>query len=518
MVLSVLACGCMVGPNYKRPPVVQPDGFKSSATPLGTTRVPKGEARRDARIAPEWWRLYREPELDQLIATANDSNQTLKQAVAAVDQARALARVAGSFRYPTISLDPSFTRQRTSATRVSTITGQPVGTGATFNDWLVPVDLTYEIDVWGRVRRSLESATAQAVASADDEAMVRLTVQTDVAQYYYTLRSLDAQAEILAQTVDRVPRAGSPAVGAAQERAGQRRSCCIKPRPSSSRRWRSSATSSAPGPTRNTRSPFSAGSRRRRSRSPANPLRETVAARRAAGSAGGAAHAAAGRGRRGAAGRRRQCADRRRDGRLLPDLLARERGGIREREPQHPVRLAEPHRVNIIPGVSLPIFQGGRLKANLEATQAQYRQTVAVYVNQVLIAYGDVEDALTDLHALIDDGRPLSRGRRRLAELSPPRPDAIPDRPHRLPHRDRRRAHSPCQPTLARAGRQPAAGRQHSPDQSSRRRLGRPAVNTTAHHRRQHLINMRGDWIRLHHQNKCNHESTKIKRVTKKNS
>src|SRR6185295_16059447 len=54
------------------------------------------------------------------------------------------------------------------------------------------------------------------------------------------------------------------------------------------------------------------------------------------------------------------------------------------------------------PGVTLPIFQGGRLKANLEATQAQYRQTVAVYVNQVLIAYGDVEDALTDLHALID--------------------------------------------------------------------------------------------------------------------
>jgi multidrug efflux system outer membrane protein len=57
---------------------------------------------------------------------------------------------------------------------------------------------------------------------------------------------------------------------------------------------------------------------------------------------------------------------------------------------------------SIIPGVSLPLFQGGRLRANLEATEAQYRQTVAVYVNQVLIAYGDVEDALTDLHALVD--------------------------------------------------------------------------------------------------------------------
>ena len=57
---------------------------------------------------------------------------------------------------------------------------------------------------------------------------------------------------------------------------------------------------------------------------------------------------------------------------------------------------------SIIPGVTLPIFQGGRLKANLEAARAQYRQTVAFYINQVLIAYGDVEDALTDLHALID--------------------------------------------------------------------------------------------------------------------
>ena len=76
-----------------------------------------------------------------------------------------------------------------------------VGTSATFNDWLVPIDLTYEIDVWGCVRRGLESARAQAVASADDEAAVRLTVQTDVAQFYYTLRLLDEQTEILTRTV-----------------------------------------------------------------------------------------------------------------------------------------------------------------------------------------------------------------------------------------------------------------------------------------------------------------------------
>ena len=118
-----------------------------------------------------------------------------------MDQARALARAAGSYRYPTISLNPSFARERTSATRANATTGQSAQSAATYNDWLVPVDLPYEIDVWGRVRRALESARAQAVASADDAAMVRLTVQTDVAQYYYAIRSLDAQTEIMTQTV-----------------------------------------------------------------------------------------------------------------------------------------------------------------------------------------------------------------------------------------------------------------------------------------------------------------------------
>ncbi|HWF86521.1 MAG TPA: TolC family protein, partial [Vicinamibacterales bacterium] len=188
--VAATCAGCMAGPKYIRPPVEEPAAFKSP-TPAGDK----------APVPEEWWRLYQDADLDSLIATANASNQTLRQAVARVDQARALARVAASFRYPTITATPTYTRERTSATRVSTITGQPVSAGATFNDWLVPVDLSYEVDVWGRVRRSLQAARAQAAASTDDEAVVRLGVQTDVAQFYYTLRLLDAQSEILTQTV-----------------------------------------------------------------------------------------------------------------------------------------------------------------------------------------------------------------------------------------------------------------------------------------------------------------------------
>src|SRR5690242_11399145 len=82
--LTVLTGGCMVGPNYARPDVEQPMQFKSAA---GREAAPA--------ISADWWTLYREPDLDQLIATAHRSNQTIRQAVARVDQARALARVAG---------------------------------------------------------------------------------------------------------------------------------------------------------------------------------------------------------------------------------------------------------------------------------------------------------------------------------------------------------------------------------------------------------------------------------------
>src|SRR5438445_2029336 len=188
--VGVIAGGCMVGPNYVRPAVEQPTGFKSQ---------PGDEA--GAPIPSDWWRLYAEPELERLITSAQVSNQSLRQAVARVDQARALARVAGSFLYPTVAANPTYARLRSSGTRDSTITGQRVARGVDVDDWLIPFDLTYEIDVWGRVRRSFESARAQAAASADDVAVVQLTVQTDVARYYFLLRSLDAQTQILTDTV-----------------------------------------------------------------------------------------------------------------------------------------------------------------------------------------------------------------------------------------------------------------------------------------------------------------------------
>jgi multidrug efflux system outer membrane protein len=378
--------GCTVGPRYVRPAIEPPAGFKSPA-PTGDPHVPE-----------EWWSLYGEPELDRLIATANASNQTLRIAVARVDEARALARVAASYRYPTITANGIYTRQRTSGNRVSTVTGQPVANTATFNDWLVPVDLSYEVDVWGRLRRSLQAARAQAVATKDDEAVVRLTVQTDVAQYYYTLRLLDAQSEILAQTVTSYQEqirlltvqvnAGLASAIVLNQAQAQLQSTLAQQ--TDVARARSDQEHTLAILCGQPAASFTVPPRPLHERTPpAVPpgLPAALLLRRpdvaeaeqivvAANAQVGVATA-----------------------NLYPTVGLTGAAGFESGAIQSLVAW-QSALWSLAAGLTAPVFEGGRLRANLEATKAQYQQTVAAYTNQVLIAYGDVEDALTDLHAL----------------------------------------------------------------------------------------------------------------------
>jgi multidrug efflux system outer membrane protein len=377
----------MVGPNYRRPPLVPPEAFKSQTISEPTPKV-----------AREWWQLYADPDLDRLIATATASNQSLKLAVARVDEARALARVAASYLAPTVSASPSFSRVRYSGTRDSPTTGQRVQSAATVNDWLVPVDLTYEVDVWGRVRRGLESARAQAVASADDEAAVRLTVQTDVAQFYYTLRLLDAQALILTQTVAayqeqvrvlsvqvRTGLVGPVALYQAQAQleatSAQQRDLL---RARADQEHALAILCGQPAPS------FSLG---------VNPLRETVPP----GVPAGLPAALLARRPDVASAEQMVVAANAQIGVATADFFPRfaltGSAGFESAAVQSLFNW-QSRIASIVPGLTQPIFQRGRLRANLTATKARHRQAVAIYVNQVLIAYGDVEDALTDRQAL----------------------------------------------------------------------------------------------------------------------
>ena len=388
--VSVLAAGCMVGPDYKRPEVEQPLRFKSQAD--GETGL---------AVPAEWWELYRDPELEQLIATAQASNQNIRVAVARVDEARALARVAGSYLFPTISADPQFSHNRYSANRASTVTGKKVLSGASRNDWLIPIDLSYEVDVWGRVRRSLESARATAAATADDVGVVRLTVETDVARYYYTLRSLDAQARILAGTVTAYEeqvrllsvqlRTGLVSAIVVHQAEAQLQTTQAQlrevQRARADQEHALAVLCGRPAPS------FTVA---------ANPLHEStppavppglpaqVLARRPD-VAEAEQNVLAANAQIGVA-----------TAEFYPKFTITSSAGFESMDIAT-VFNWQSRVASILPSISIPIFQGGRLRANLAASKARYEQTVGTYVNQVLIAYGDVEDALTDLHAFSDE-------------------------------------------------------------------------------------------------------------------
>ena len=187
----MVLCSCAVGPDYKRPDVedLTPSDWRwKIAEPKDT--VPKGE----------WWKVFNDPVLDGLEAEAVAGNQNLQAAVARVDQARAAARISLSHFFPEISLDPLLKRERTSG---HLPTPTPINIPSALVDtYSVPFDLSYEVDLWGRVRRSFESSHAQAQASVADCQNVLLTLTADLAVNYFLIRSLDAEIVTLQRTVE----------------------------------------------------------------------------------------------------------------------------------------------------------------------------------------------------------------------------------------------------------------------------------------------------------------------------
>lgn len=190
--LTMLATGCAVGPNYQRPEATTiaetytgPAGEWKIATPKA--HLPKGN----------WWKIFADPQLDRLEAEAEAANQDLKAAVAKFEQARAVADVARSGLFPRLGAAFQPMRQRDSENRPAG--GKP---GKTYDNLIAPFDMSYELDLWGRVRRGLESATAQSEASGDDVESVRLTIQAEVAADYFTIRALDADKALLRSSIE----------------------------------------------------------------------------------------------------------------------------------------------------------------------------------------------------------------------------------------------------------------------------------------------------------------------------
>jgi multidrug efflux system outer membrane protein len=192
-----LLAGCVVGPDYKRPVATTIPGAYAGATNGWKVAQPQAQFSKG-----NWWEVFGDAELNELEVQSSAANQQLKAAVDRFAEARAAMDATRSGLFPFLSLSGSYTRQRTSANAPAGTTSRAAGRSSTYNDFTVPLDLAYEVDLWGRVRRSIESARAQAQATADDLEAIKLAIQAEVAVDYFTLRALDSQLAVLRANVE----------------------------------------------------------------------------------------------------------------------------------------------------------------------------------------------------------------------------------------------------------------------------------------------------------------------------
>ncbi|MGA9039694.1 MAG: efflux transporter outer membrane subunit [Terriglobales bacterium] len=180
--------------KYKKPDVTIPANWQTpapwhEASPLDS--IPKGS----------WWTLFGDAELNQYEERAMASNQTLKAAVSRLAEARASARVTASGLYPELDAAPSALRQRLSGNRPNL--GSPIPTRPdTENTFTIPFTLNYEVDLFGRVRRNVEAANETLQASAADLENIRLLVSSELAADYFQLRELDAEIAVVRKAID----------------------------------------------------------------------------------------------------------------------------------------------------------------------------------------------------------------------------------------------------------------------------------------------------------------------------
>ena len=187
LVASLMLGACTVGPDYVRPTVETPAAYKEDT---GWKQAQPG----DTLLRTTWWELFNDPELNRLEGQVAISNQNIVLAEAQYRQARALVEGNRSALYPTLTVGASGTRSQSSS-------NMGRGQGTVQSDFQLPANLAWEIDVWGRIRRTIEASKAGMQASAADLAAVQLSVQAELASDYFQLRSLDAQKQFLDETI-----------------------------------------------------------------------------------------------------------------------------------------------------------------------------------------------------------------------------------------------------------------------------------------------------------------------------
>lgn len=206
LALAFSVSGCKVGPNYKTPSAAMAPSFKENAAITPPPAEPgvgwKHAEPGDDRLRGKWWESYGDAQLNTLEERVTVSNQTLKISLAEYTQALAAVQQFRSFYFPAVSLAPGYSRTRVSQNRPF---GVPTK-GNPYTDLTVTGQATWEPDLWGNIRRTVQQARANAQASAADLANVDLSLRAELAMDYFELRGLDTQKQLLDDTIQQYQR------------------------------------------------------------------------------------------------------------------------------------------------------------------------------------------------------------------------------------------------------------------------------------------------------------------------
>jgi NodT family efflux transporter outer membrane factor (OMF) lipoprotein len=205
-VTALAIAGCTVGPKYRQPAATvqpPPSTYKESPTQFPNSGEWKVADPQDAMLHGKWWEIYNDPELNALEDQLNVNNQNIKQSFESFMEARTLIAQARSQLYPTIGTTPSYQRSRGSAN----LTGSTGATGATSGGkqtqlFVLPATVSWEPDLWGKVRNTIHEQQYNAQLSAADLENVRLTEQASLATFLFELRGQDALQKVFDETIE----------------------------------------------------------------------------------------------------------------------------------------------------------------------------------------------------------------------------------------------------------------------------------------------------------------------------
>ncbi len=199
--LCAMLAGCNVGPKYLPPSMTAPPAFKESPAQFKEADGWTVAQPQDAALRGKWWEIYNEPQLNSLEDQLNIDNQNIRQAFENFMEARALVREARSQFFPTVSVGGSYTRSQSSS-NVGSTTSIGTSSGKQTQVFSFPADISWEPDLWGKVRDTVRASQYTAQLTAADLENERLTEQASLAEYFFEIHGQDAVQKTLNDTVE----------------------------------------------------------------------------------------------------------------------------------------------------------------------------------------------------------------------------------------------------------------------------------------------------------------------------